>query len=628
MRAIVAKNNLPKMSGRLGRRRSVVLLLALALACASFRAESAPGEVDLAFNAGFGPFFHRVVAAPVQPDGMILAGGHYFTFLSGQTRSAIARFDQNGALDMAFDPVAGDINRSTADVECVVLQDDGKILLAGRFDTVGAVPRHHLARIHANGTLDTGFDPNPNYPPFSIAMQADGKILIGGQFTTVGGVTRNRIARLNANGTLDAGFNPNVTSTIYNLPLVLGIAVHTDGKILICGDFDTVGGVACRHIARLNANGTLDPSFTPDAFEFSAYGAVVQADGKTLMMGDFNAIGGVARTYIARLHPNGALDGGFDPPNADDLVLSLAAQTDGKIVVAGSFETLGGVTRNYIARLNANGTLDANFNPNAQADVYSTVLQADGKILIGGEFRNVGGVIGAGLARLHNEVATQDLTRPNNNRVRWSRGGASPETQHVTFELSTNGGTVFTPLGGGTRINGGWELTGLTLPDSGHIRARARITTGLYNSSSGIVETLTGFGPNPNDQDNDGLLDSWELTYWPTLNGHDPQDDSEGDGYSELLELAFGLNPTAPDPGGLPPVTTEGDYLTMTITKHAGVIYEVQSAGTLLPGQPDSFSAATTTVLINNATTLKVRDNFPTATSPPRFMRVKVTAAP
>ena len=56
--------------------------------------------------------------------------------------------------------------------------------------------------------------------------------------------------------------------------------------------------------------------------------------------------------------------------------------------------------------------------------------------------------------------------------------------------------------------------------------------------------------------------------------------------------------------------------------------YEVQSAGSLLPALPDSFSAASTTVLINDVTTLKVRDNFLIGTSPPRFMRVKVTAAP
>ena len=68
--------------------------------------------------------------------------------------------------------------------------------------------------------------------------------------------------------------------------------------------------------------------------------------------------------------------------------------------------------------------------------------------------------------------------------------------------------------------------------------------------------------------------------------------------------------------------------MTITITKHAGIIYEVQTAATLVPGQPDSFSAASTTVLMNDATTLKVRDSIPMAGQPSRYMRVKVTAAP
>jgi hypothetical protein len=72
-------------------------------------------------------------------------------------------------------------------------------------------------------------------------------------------------------------------------------------------------------------------------------------------------------------------------------------------------------------------------------------------------------------------------------------------------------------------------------------------------------------------------------------------------------------------------VVNEGGYLTMTIAKRAGVTYQVQSAAT-----PDeaAFSAATTTVLIDNATTLKARDNYPIGAIPGRFMRVKVTAAP
>lgn len=136
------------------------------------------------------------------------------------------------------------------------------------------------------------------------------------------------------------------------------------------------------------------------------------------------------------------------------------------------------------------------------------------------------------------------------------------------------------------------------------------------------------FGPNLNDQDSDGLLDSWELSHWPTITGHTPFDDQDYDGLVELLELAFGLNPSVSNPGGIPGVTEEGGYLTMTIIKQAGVTYEIQSAGALLPGQSDSFSAATTTVLTNNATTLKARDNFLIGTTPQRFMRVKVTAAP
>ncbi|MEJ7655355.1 MAG: hypothetical protein WKH64_19490 [Chloroflexia bacterium] len=152
--------------------------------------------------------------------------------------------------------------------------------------------------------------------------------------------------------------------------------------------------------------------------------------------------------------------------------------------------------------------------------------------------------------------------------------------------------------------------------------------TGGDQFNAGAAYVFTGLGPSPEDADGDGLLDAWELTYWPTTIGHSALDDFDHDGYVELLELAFGLDPTTPNAGGLPLVTNEGGYLTMTITKQPGVTYEVQSAGTLLPAQPDSFSPASTTVLINNDTTLKVRDNTLIGTPPRRFLRVKVTAAP
>jgi Domain of unknown function (DUF5122) beta-propeller len=100
------------------------------------------------------------------------------------------------ALD-GFDPNAN------GSIIVAVVQPDGKILLGGSFTTLSppgqpAVPRNHIARLNPDGTLDTAFNPNADSFVRSIAVQADGKILVGGQFTSIGGQTRNRIARVDA----------------------------------------------------------------------------------------------------------------------------------------------------------------------------------------------------------------------------------------------------------------------------------------------------------------------------------------------------------------------------------------------------------------------------------------------
>ena len=156
------------------------------------------------------------------------------------------------------------------------------------------------------------------------------------------------------------------------------------------------------------------------------------------------------------------------------------------------------------------------------------------------------------------------------------------------------------------------------------------IAIGTPNDGSQLPDSgiVYHYGPDSLDQDDDGLPDAWELTYWSTTAGHSAMDDFDHDGYGEILELAFGLNPVHPDPGGLPRVAIEDGYLTMTVTKHPGVTYEVQSAFTPLPDESLSFSPAQTRVLLDSPTTLKVRDHFLIRTVPSRYLRVKVTAAP
>ena len=61
--------------------------------------------------------------------------------------------------------------------------------------------------------------PDTNGFVSALALQHDGKVLLGGSFTTVNGQLRNRIARLNADGSLDATFNPDANNTVLALAI-------------------------------------------------------------------------------------------------------------------------------------------------------------------------------------------------------------------------------------------------------------------------------------------------------------------------------------------------------------------------------------------------------------------------
>jgi uncharacterized delta-60 repeat protein len=469
------------------------------------RAAATPGDLDsldIWING-------QIYATALQPDGKTILAGR-FTSVLGVRRNNIARLNADGTLDIGFDP-----NANYA-VNSVAVQTDGKVLLGGDFTTLqpnGATAdtfRSHIARVNADGTLDTGFDPQPDGLVNSLSVQSDGKVLVGGRFFRIGfsiTIQPIRIARLNIDGTLDTSFKPIPNGDVNS------IAVQADGKILLGGRFTSLqpNGATMvttrNYIARVNADGTVDNSFNPTANGIVS-SVAVQSDGKVLIGGEFTTVqpNGTAtatvRNGIARVNANGTLDTGFDPNAYDGIVNSLAVQANGKVLLAGNFGSLqpnGAATateRNGMARLNPNGTLDSGFDPNPDGYTYSLAVQPDGKVLLGGSFFAFspnGAVIAtsrSGIALHINEPATQSLTIPSANRIQWLRGGSSPEVQQVTFELSTNRGNSYTPLGLGTRITGGWELTGLTLPGSGQIRARGRISSGYRNSASGLLETV------------------------------------------------------------------------------------------------------------------------------------------
>lgn len=448
-----------------GLRTPLLALLAFCLLPAAFSRAQTPDD----FNPGADPAL--VYSFAVQPDGKIVVGG-YFTNLAGQSRSSIGRLNADGTPDTEFN--------ANADVRGLVfstaLQADGKILVRGS------------ARLNTDGTPDTGFSPENYSVDNSLALQSDGKIVAGGY----------RIVRLNPDGTLDAGFNPVVGGEDHD---VYALAIQPDGKIVAGGEFSSVNGQLRHNIARLNADGTLDLDFDPGGiFGGDVVSLAVQADGKILVAGNFATVAGQTRIGIARLQANGTLEQAFNP-GANGEVGSLALQADGKILLGGRFTVVGGQPRNGIARLNPDGTLDQGFDPAPGAEggrfngLYSVAVQPDGKILVGGDFTMLGGQPRLNIGRLNNNTPATERLGSDSSTVVWQRGGSSPEVWHTTFEHSTNG-MDWTYLGAGSRIPGGWQLGGLSLPSVGTIRARGQVAGG-HNTSGWFVETTAPVGVPP-----------------------------------------------------------------------------------------------------------------------------------
>src|SRR5476649_1026745 len=112
------------------------------------------------------------------------------------------------------------------------------------------------AAVRGQSALD-GFDPNADNTVRVVVVQPDGKTLIGGNFSTVLGVARSRIARLNADGTLDTAFNPIANNEVDS------IAVQPDGKILVGGNFSFIGGQLRIRLAPLDPVTGAADSFDP-----------------------------------------------------------------------------------------------------------------------------------------------------------------------------------------------------------------------------------------------------------------------------------------------------------------------------------------------------------------------------
>jgi uncharacterized delta-60 repeat protein len=264
------------------------------------------------------------------------------------------------------------------------------------------------------GDWDPGFDPGAILASggtatiHAMVVESDGDVIVVGDFTTIGGVTRGRIAKIKANGSLDPSF---ASAAGADGPIYC-VAVQQNGGILIGGDFQNYNGTARSRIARLTSSGSLDTFFNPGSGADGPVYAIAEAANEIWAGGDFTHYNGIGLNRIVQLSGNGMpktiqyLPGGCDGPVR---VLLVDPSYLGSIYIGGEFLNVGGQSRPYLARASYYGALDAPLTDGVGPDgpVLCMAMEfsdpyayGEQALYIGGSFTAVDGQPRGGLARI------------------------------------------------------------------------------------------------------------------------------------------------------------------------------------------------------------------------------------
>ncbi|HEY3520960.1 MAG TPA: hypothetical protein VGK80_07955 [Rhodanobacteraceae bacterium] len=410
-------------------------LLAFAGVAFAGSAAAASGALDPSFGQGgrvltdFDNSTDIANAVALQPDGKLIVVGTTYTNndFSGED-FALARYNPDGSVDASFGNngrVTTDFPGLAAEISAVLVQPDGKILVAGgAFPLFTFLGNFELARYNPDGSLDASFGsggivtthfPQGSYA-FALALQPDGRIVAAGtdyvDFSSeASSNTDFALARYNIDGSPDIGFGNGgqVLTDFRGLnDDAFAVLLQPDGRIVAVGsarsnltDYDFAA-------ARYLVDGRLDDSFGSggrvrndfgdNGFD-RAHSAVLQPDGRIVAAGFAITLDGATQNFAAvRWLANGALDRSFNRSGLRQVSFGSCCQAangvllqgDGKIVLVGYPNSESSDSDFTLARLNPNGALDATFGRGGRVrtsfgdlngGANGAVLQPDGNIV-------------------------------------------------------------------------------------------------------------------------------------------------------------------------------------------------------------------------------------------------------
>ena len=334
-------------------------------------------------------------------------------------------FGQAGMLDTTFNGVGFRLIDTTDNQTGVsfnnstsVLQNDGKIVMAGPGWCSNSGRCATIMRLNSDGTTDTAFGvdgffrltPGTLDSFCGLTIQLDGKIVFAGTYRTPSSSDDKIIViRLNNNGTIDNNFGTTgfriIDINTYSTATC--VKIQSDNKILVGGSNTIINPNF--GLTRLMPNGDLDTSFATNGMTQTINGTIglnseiyamdIQPDGKILCSGKFYEINNTFDNFCTvRYNNNGTIDSTFGTNGmvltavdiGGDVIYSQLIQPDGKILLAG-YSSDGAHFYMPIMRLNSDGSLDTSFGNDGlvSQDISGIsypickkiILQPDGKIV-------------------------------------------------------------------------------------------------------------------------------------------------------------------------------------------------------------------------------------------------------
>jgi uncharacterized delta-60 repeat protein len=430
------------------------------------------GSLDNSFNPGTGfagdSFISVILDMALLPDGKVLAVGMFNSY-NGNPFNSIIRLNNDGSIDASFNPGSGidwtDPQYYGNYIHTICIQDDGKILIGGKFTSFDGSSVGNIARLLPDGALDESFLTELNDRVMQISLDADGKIMVGGSFTDAGGTDNHRLVRLLPDGTIDstftAGFRGQGFFPGFSDPYIRQIHQTDDGKYVVTGRFSYYFSNNVNSIIRLHADGSLDEDFHNPHI---TAGHLLTIDllcplsnGNYMVHGNFNVFDSLPSNGLVQIFENGSIDTSYAWNFHNATIMAILELDNGQMIFCGYF---GGynylVISRGIARLNADATFDPGFNIGSGANrrVLKVHTQSDGKILVGGWFSFFNGEIKRNIARL-NPNGTLDTSFDVGDGLATSAGILDVTSQNDGRVYVSGNFTVFanTPQGRIVRLN-------------------------------------------------------------------------------------------------------------------------------------------------------------------------------